>query len=183
MTSKGFTLIETLVAVTLLATAIAGPLTIAAKGLSAALIAKDQISAFYLAQDAMEYIRYKRDSNCLAAAAAAAPCTTAVWLTGLVGSGLCSADATTACSIDSLADTVAACSPAPCAALNYDPTNKYFSYTSGTATSQQYRRSVTILTPVGTNSDEVLITIKVEWRGVGGILHAVTIKENMLRWQ
>ena len=51
--ARGFTLIETLIAVLILTTAIAGPLTIASKGLTATLVAKDQISAFYLAQDAV----------------------------------------------------------------------------------------------------------------------------------
>jgi len=54
---KGFTIIETLVAVTLLMIAIAGPLLIASKGLTSALYAKDQMTASYLAQEAMETIK------------------------------------------------------------------------------------------------------------------------------
>ncbi len=60
---RGFTLIETLVAVMILATAIAGPLTLASRALNTSLIAKDQITAYYLAQDAIEYVRYARDTN------------------------------------------------------------------------------------------------------------------------
>ncbi len=63
--SNGFTIIETLVAIAILMIAIAGPLTIVQKGLLAAVYARDQVVASYLAQDAMEYIKNVRDSNIL----------------------------------------------------------------------------------------------------------------------
>lgn len=62
----GFTLIETLVAITILMISIAGPLTVAHKGLTSALYARDQMIASYLAQDAIEYIKNFRDNNILA---------------------------------------------------------------------------------------------------------------------
>ena len=65
---------ETLIAVLVLSLAITGPLTIAQKGLQAALISKDQDTAFYLARDAVEYVRFVRDTNCLKAGAPAGGC-------------------------------------------------------------------------------------------------------------
>ena len=62
-TSSGFTLVETLVAITILMIAIAGPLTVAEKGLSASIYARDQLIASYLAQDEMEYIKNVLDTN------------------------------------------------------------------------------------------------------------------------
>lgn len=62
---KGFTIIETLVATAILMIAITGPLTISQKGLGAAVYARDQLVATYLAQDAMEYVHYLRDKNIL----------------------------------------------------------------------------------------------------------------------
>ena len=56
-------MVETLVAVAILMIAIAGPLTIAQKGLTAAIYARDQVTASFLAQDAMEYIKNVRDYN------------------------------------------------------------------------------------------------------------------------
>ena len=50
---KGFTLIETLVAVSLLTVAIVAPMTLTARSLSAAYYARDQITAFHLAQEAI----------------------------------------------------------------------------------------------------------------------------------
>lgn len=60
--NKGFTIVETLVAVAILMISIAGPLTIAQKGLTAAIYARDQVTASFLAQDAMEIIKNERDN-------------------------------------------------------------------------------------------------------------------------
>ena len=58
--NAGFTLIESLVAISILLLSISAPLTIASKGLASSFFARDQITAFYLAQDAVEYIRDRK---------------------------------------------------------------------------------------------------------------------------
>lgn len=57
----GVTLLEALVAISILMVAVATPITIAQKGLSSATYSKNQMIASYLAQDAIEYIKNKRD--------------------------------------------------------------------------------------------------------------------------
>lgn len=59
----GFTIIETLVAVTVLMIAVAGPLVVAGKGLIGAEIGKNQLIASYLAQESMEVLKNIRDNN------------------------------------------------------------------------------------------------------------------------
>ena len=61
--NKGFTIIETLIAITILMISIAGPLTIAQKSLNAATYAKDQVTASFLAQEQMEKIKNDRDNK------------------------------------------------------------------------------------------------------------------------
>ena len=63
--NRGFTIIETLVAIAILLLSIIGPLTIAEKGLASAETARQEITAFYLAQEAIEYVRNIRDTNAL----------------------------------------------------------------------------------------------------------------------
>jgi len=60
---KGFTIVETLVAIAVLMIAISGPLVIASKGLTAALYSKDQMIASFLAQESLEVIKNLRDAG------------------------------------------------------------------------------------------------------------------------
>ena len=76
---KGFTLVETLVAIAILMLAILGPLDIASSGLRDSLFAKDQVTAYYLAQEGIEYVRYIRDYNYITYGS------TGNWLNGLDG--------------------------------------------------------------------------------------------------
>lgn len=169
--AKGFTLIETLVAVLLLTSAIAGPLTLASKGLSAALIARDQMLAFYLAQDGVEYVRFVRDSNRLSKVA---------WLTGLSN---CTGAA--GCQIDSLQGTVAACTTACAPLYKYDDGagHKYFSYTVGSPTPQQFVRTITLSTPLTGESTEEVLVVAVSWRAQSGVTRQIVVRENILDWQ
>lgn len=181
--SRGFTLIEALTSILILSMAIAGPLTIAGKGLNAALIAKDQIIASYLAQDAVEYVRFLRDTACLASSSS---CTSSQWLTNL---GPCvSSNGTASCYLDSLAQsptTPQSCGAATCDGnpLYWDATNGRYTYnTTGTARSI-YTRTVLLTTPVSGNTDEALLTVMVSWKDVGTVTHMVTVQENLLDWQ
>ncbi len=64
-TQKGFTLIETLIAISILLIVIVGPMTIAQKGIQSSFYSSDQVTATFLAQEAMEAIREVRDNEAL----------------------------------------------------------------------------------------------------------------------
>lgn len=63
--NKGFTLIEVLVAIFVLITAVVVPLTIGSKAFAYSNFVRDQSTASYLAQEAMEYMRLLRDNASL----------------------------------------------------------------------------------------------------------------------
>lgn len=59
----GFTLIETLISITILTTSIAAPLVLAGKSLKTVNLIEEKTIAFYLAQDAFEYVINKKITN------------------------------------------------------------------------------------------------------------------------
>ncbi len=63
--NDGFTLVEALVAISILMIAIASPMTLAQKGLSTATLSKDQMIALFLAQDGLEAVKNIRDQIAL----------------------------------------------------------------------------------------------------------------------
>ncbi len=184
--NSGFTLIETLIAVLLLAVAIAGPLTIASKGFVTATVAKDQVIAYYIAQDAVEYVRFARDTNGLRGAS---------WLSGSGGTPaginlLTPCTDPNGCYLDST-DNVPPSAPAACSLsecsdrpMYYDATNHRFSYNTslGAAARTIFTRAI-LLSPVNGNTDEYLLTVTVMWNDVGGSIRQVVLKEHLYNWQ
>jgi prepilin-type N-terminal cleavage/methylation domain-containing protein len=81
---RGFSMIETLVAITMLTLAVTAPLTLAGQGLIAANYAKDQVTAFNLAQEAIELVRFHRDNQLIAIGRGTS---SADWLTNIKDSG------------------------------------------------------------------------------------------------
>ncbi len=60
---KGFTLVETMVAIALLAIALVGPYVAVQNALQGSYVARDQLVASQLAQEGVEYVRSIRDNN------------------------------------------------------------------------------------------------------------------------
>lgn len=66
MTHRGFTLIEAMVAVSIMAIAIAAPMYAASRTIAAAQLSAEKLTATYLAQEGVEYVRKMRDDAYLA---------------------------------------------------------------------------------------------------------------------
>ncbi|MFA5942213.1 MAG: prepilin-type N-terminal cleavage/methylation domain-containing protein [Candidatus Paceibacterota bacterium] len=64
---RGFTLVEALVAITIVTVTVSGSLFAANSALVASAISRDQLTASYLAQEGIEYVRLLRDNEYLAA--------------------------------------------------------------------------------------------------------------------
>lgn len=168
MKTKGFTIIETLIAISILVLAVTGAFSAAQNGISSAIFSKDQIVAFYLAQEGVEYVRNMRDQNGLA---------NVNWMQGIAEPGDPCQFGTT-CRVDAVVSSgnLVACSGScPNVKINE---NGFYTHQSGTDT--QFRREIT-LTNVVPNR-EVAITVRITWFK-GLVNREFVARENIFNWQ
>jgi len=157
LNKKGFTLIETLVAISILSLSILAGFTAVQNGLKASLTAKNQITAFYLVQEAMEFVKNKRDENALIYIDTGV----SNWLNGL---SLCDATSSSRyCQIDSTVNAVTACPDAntSCSLIRIQPDTGLHGYT-GSWTATNFKRAISYQRS-STNADEATVTIWISW--------------------
>lgn len=178
-TTRGFTLIETLVAVALLATTIVLPYYAIQRSLYATYSARDDLVASTLAQEAVEYVRSIRDSNYIYNLRN--PSTPKPWLAGLdttAGGRNCFAPAR--CTVDVTKSTPSAalsqCPVSGCTAKLYLSTTGFYNMdSSGTGT-----RFIRYIQLTSTSAREVKVTSTVTWFYHG--THTVTITDIIQDW-
>lgn len=171
---RAFTLVETLVAISILLVAIVGPMTIAARGLQSAFYAREQIAAFSLAQEGVELIRAIRDTNALQTPPAN-------WLANIPG--VCGSSSQ-GCGIDVRSGTIINCNSQSCQ-LNYDASallgrRGFYTYAScGTnCTLTPFTRRIWVDPLPGGREAE--ITVEVSWQsGLFGNAKTVTIQSEI----
>lgn len=161
--SRGFTLVEVLVAISILVVAVVGPMTIAMRGLQSAFFAKEQLTATFLAQEGAELIRMHRDQYAMAQEGTGND----NWLGTLPA--ICKA--AQGCDVDIRAlATFSNCATANACRLRYDAAGVTSAsrgmYThSGSSPHSPYTRVVRLTDQGGgNNSDEVLVTVAVSWQ-------------------
>jgi prepilin-type N-terminal cleavage/methylation domain-containing protein len=178
---SGFTLIETLVAISILSIAIAATFTSVTNGIRTSTFAKEQITQFYLVQEAMEYVRNIRDQNALNSIKAISDGGTAVnWLAGLATSGSACEFGKT-CTIDAPLGLVTSCSGGfgTCPYIRQDTGSGLFGYTPGWPQTE-FQREIQFQSV--TADQEVLVKIKISWT-VNGIDRSFQITESLLNHQ
>jgi prepilin-type N-terminal cleavage/methylation domain-containing protein len=170
--NSGFTLVETMVAISILTVAIIAPMALTTQSLSSAYYARDQITAFHLAQEAIESVRYARDSNILKNALG----TPGGILDGLPPSG-------TPFTIDTTNNNQMTQCTGACPPLRKNV--GLYGYNSGSPT-QFVRTVVATVVPGsnydGTNYDEINILVTVSWTTGSFKSRSFTISENLFKW-
>lgn len=169
--SKGFTFVETLVAVSILSLVVAATFTSVQMGLKASIGAKDQIIAFYLAQEAIEFIKNVRDENALHSLEDPSSIN---WLHNLSETkddpcwmGDVNFPQKT-CTIDSaqgISGGVSACAGGfgTCPNLNQDSVTGLYGYTAGgNWVPTNFKREIQI-SMLPTVTDAITVTIKMSW--------------------
>lgn len=170
---KGFTLLETLIAITVLSFAIVGPFQIAQGVIRTSYISRDQLTATALAQEGMEYVRSVRDGNMLNNLHG-----------GTVRTPLYGFDATSAtdcfanaCVVDPSANTQQICATSSCSTrpLYLSGTGLYNQQTIGTLT--KFVRKVQF-TPINATSTKATVTVS--WTDHGS--YSVVLTEILTNW-
>jgi len=171
-TKRGFTLVETLVAISLLTVAIVAPMTLTTQSLGSAYYARDQITAFHLAQEAIESVRHARDRNILRNAL------------GVPTDLLADIPDDTDFIIDTTNnDVMTPCSSFPlgaCPALNRSNEGLYGYDSAWTPT--HFTRKVHAKFVPGSDNNEINVTVRVEWQTRSFNTRFFTISDNLFRW-
>ena len=169
---KGFTLIETLVAISLLLIAIVAPMALTTQSLSSAHYSKDQLIASHLAQEAVEALRHVRDGRVLQIAHGD--------VVDLFPGEWTGGDPFT---IDTLDDSIVDCPSTGCQSLKTN--GELYGYQTGATWKPTiFTRSIraNFIPNSGRPKDEVHIEVTVEWQTSGGHPRSVVISENLYRW-
>lgn len=178
--TRGFTLIETLVAVSLLIVAIVAPMSLVAQSLTTAYYARDQVVAYSLAQEGIEAIRAVRDGEILLNA-----------LTGASNDLLEDIPIGQDFTVDATVSGGAGLDPCggPCEYLRVDAAGQsgsLYGHSTAWPTFTKFRR-VAYATYVGPaaiqgGQDEVRITVTVTWDTATGRTRSFKMYSNMYRW-
>ena len=190
---KGFTLVETLVAIGILAVAVAGPLYAASRALVATQVTRDQFIASYLAQEGIEYVRALRDSAFLDAYVPPPSPTVCPW-SGSVATVSCTAWTSFKTGIETYCLTPNRCTLDPSLPIGYGSgtavqsaggtapplrlmSGRYTQNTSGTVT--KFTRTIQVAAPSATNEN---ITSTVTWN-FQGTTYSVSSTDDLTPWQ
>ena len=164
---RGFALIESFIAIAILVSAITAVMTVSAKSIELVGIARNNITAFYLAQEPIELIHNIRDENRLAGRNASA------WLFGL---GVCNPGP---CILDATNRAAVSCGVGPCVPVRRESgTGGRYGY-DGAWDLTPFTRTVEIdeFAP----GREAKVTVRMTWQERTG-LKTLTIENTALAW-
>lgn len=174
---KAFTLVETLVAVTIVLLAVTGPFQLVKSSLMASYTARDQMIASALAEEGFEYVRSVRDANYLYVLAH--PGSNRDWLTGIGTSPNCFSSNCTIAPTE--ATPIAVCS-ATCQPLKIHPTSGLYTQAAvvGAATTR-FTRSVRLEDVDGGHDRAVKVTVTVSYIS-NHTPFTVTVTDYLYNW-
>ncbi len=178
---RGFTVLETLVAVAVLILSLTAAFSVAQSGLSLSISSRDEVTAFYLAQEGIEVIRNIRDENSLNGL---------TWLNGIAGQPSDPCNFGNYCAVDSPNQNyMVSCgvTAGNCPVLLQDRRDASATFgmyglnpasTSGW-TPTVFKRELLLKS---INSNEVALTVTIYWTK-GVLTRSFVVHENLFNWQ
>jgi len=196
MNTKGFTLVETMVAITIITLAVAGPMFAASRAVVAAQGARYQLIASHLAQEGIEYVRLMRDNEYLATRPGGSHASGDPWDNFLNGSmplylgsikqcrtsNICTLDpvsAPTMCVGAVGTCSLQVCPGGTCNAPLYLTTIGIYTQQSVGNTKTVFTRTIQTFSPATVDER---IDSKVSW-SFHGINYSVTVSDHLTPWQ
>lgn len=182
---KAFTLVETLVAITIVLLAVLGPFQLVQQSLSNSYVARDQLIATALAEEGLEYIRALRDSNYLYNVVN--PSTPRSWLYGLNTSAGAEEDCfrSQGCTVDPTRtannESVDECA-VTCPNLKLNPSTQQYTQRNLAGYEQTPFTRKVLLEPVnGSSNTAVKVTVTVTYVSVHAT-RTVTVTDYLYNW-
>jgi len=174
----GFTMLESIVAIMILSLSISGAFSAVQQSLSQSIIAKDEIKAFYLAQEAVEIIRNKRDTNQLSILNSGS----GNWLDGIAALSTDPCYFGKVCKIDATSNPPAMinCGTAwnSCENLRQSPAYLY-GYSNASWPATNFKREIQI---ESINANEISVTVRITWTKGSIITKEFKVKTNLFKW-
>ena len=174
---RGFSLVEALISITVLMISVAAPLKLAGDGVNSASIAEQQIVAFYLTQDAMEYVKNVKTSNRLAL--------------DDITEGLddCNVTVGHGCRIDTVEGSTFPCSAEDCATsglLRFHDGTGVYDYDNTGSVDSIFTRQIKVITkrlnPATSAVLEMQVEVSTRWTSYNGQTQEYKLKANLLDW-
>ena len=195
--NKGFTLIETLVAILILMSTVTAIMYLVVNIIISTRSAKFENTAQYLLQEGIEYVRNNRDSALNGGATWNDFKQTGPSCPSTIGSGtvsLCEcvyySGTTGSCTVDPIFEEVKACPSNGCPQMiSIENLGRTIYCTPGTncpgfgsvVSGSTFVRSVRI-TPNNLNPDEVFVDVNVKWIDTGGKLKEKNLTTSLFNW-
>jgi type II secretory pathway pseudopilin PulG len=199
--SKGFTLIETLVAILILMMSVAAIMGLIGNILNATRDARLLVTADYLLQEGVEYVRNNRDSALNNGATwldfaspvcpVSYPYITVINPVNIPSLCDCHNAVSKSCDVNPIFNEVVPCPPGgQCPNIvRAIASSQTFYCTPGTPScpgsytvnSTNFNRNITIENNPG-NPDEIFVTVKVSWVSTGGTPKSKTITQSFFNW-
>jgi type II secretory pathway pseudopilin PulG len=167
---KGFTVLETIIAITMMASVIGAVSLVVKNNINSLSIAKEEVRAFYFTQEAIEIIRNRRDYNQLAYLLGGS----SNWLSGITSPnatfpswGSCAVGSV--CTVDVYNNIISACSGSwgTCLPLKQNsssqPAAYIYGYNAGW-TVTPYTREIQI---ESISADQISLSVKITWTHAG----------------
>lgn len=184
---SALTLVESLIAISVLVIAVLGPMSIVAQALRTSYFTRDQMTAYYLAQEPIEYVRNIRDKNSLT------KFDVTEWLNDMTVTGspvindVDQADPVKySLTRDALgAYQLALCTANVCDKLNINTDTRLYGGPAGIGVRPSiYKREVAFFKAPGddTAEQEVVIEVKMTWTQVGGT-YTFKLRDSLANWK